>query len=85
MPSNPIKTKASGAASPEPGSDAALKKAVRATQPSRVGGGLLDPHMLWKSLPDAFKKLDPRWMIRNPVMFVVEVGYSAGRSPPGCG
>ena len=40
----------------------------------RVGGGLLDPHMLWKSLPDAFKKLDPRIQLRNPVMFVVEVG-----------
>ena len=40
----------------------------------RVGGGLLDPHMLWTSLPDAFKKLDPRVQIRNPVMFVVEVG-----------
>jgi K+-transporting ATPase ATPase B chain len=39
-----------------------------------VGGGLLDPHMLWTSLPDAFKKLDPRVQIRNPVMFVVEVG-----------
>ncbi len=23
---------------------------------------------------DAFRKLDPRWMIKNPVMFVVEVG-----------
>jgi K+-transporting ATPase ATPase B chain len=23
---------------------------------------------------DAFKKLDPRWMVRNPVMFIVEVG-----------
>src|SRR5580692_9417804 len=40
----------------------------------RVAGGFLDPHMLWKSLPDAFKKLDPRVQIRNPVMFVVEVG-----------
>jgi potassium-transporting ATPase ATP-binding subunit len=40
----------------------------------RVGGGFLDPHMLWTSLPDAFKKLDPRIQIRNPVMFVVEVG-----------
>src|ERR1700678_1378403 len=40
----------------------------------RVGGGFLDPHMLWKSLPDAFKKLDPRVQIKNPVMFVVEVG-----------
>ena len=26
----------------------------------RVGGGLLDPKMLWHSLPDASKKLDPR-------------------------
>src|SRR5215813_333171 len=42
--------------------------------PGRVGGGLLDPKILWKSLPDAFKKLDPRVQIRNPVMFVVEVG-----------
>jgi K+-transporting ATPase ATPase B chain len=23
---------------------------------------------------DAFRKLDPRWMLRNPVMFVVEIG-----------
>jgi potassium-transporting ATPase ATP-binding subunit len=40
----------------------------------RIGGGLLDPKMLWQSLPDAFKKLDPRVQLRNPVMFVVEVG-----------
>jgi K+-transporting ATPase ATPase B chain len=40
----------------------------------RIGGGLLDPKMLWKSTPDAFKKLDPRVQLRNPVMFVVEVG-----------
>jgi K+-transporting ATPase ATPase B chain len=41
---------------------------------ARLGGGLLDPKMLWKSLPDAVKKLDPRVQIKNPVMFVVEVG-----------
>jgi potassium-transporting ATPase ATP-binding subunit len=40
----------------------------------RIGGGLLDPRILWQSLPAAFKKLDPRVQIRNPVMFVVEVG-----------
>ncbi len=40
----------------------------------QIGGGLLDPKMLWKSTPDAFKKLDPRVQLRNPVMFVVEVG-----------
>ena len=27
-----------------------------------------------RALMDAFRKLDPRWMVRNPVMFVVEVG-----------
>ena len=42
--------------------------------PSRIGGGLLDPRMLWKSTPDAFRKLDPRVQLHNPVMFVVEVG-----------
>ncbi len=40
----------------------------------RVAGGLLDPRMLVTSLPDAVRKLDPRVMARNPVMFVVEVG-----------
>ena len=49
------------------------KKAARAQQ-GRIGGGLLDPKMLWKSTPDAFKKLDPRVQVKNPVMFVVEVG-----------
>jgi potassium-transporting ATPase ATP-binding subunit len=40
----------------------------------RIGSGLLDPVILWKSLPAAFKKLDPRVQVKNPVMFVVEVG-----------
>ncbi|HET9657110.1 MAG TPA: potassium-transporting ATPase subunit KdpB [Kineosporiaceae bacterium] len=42
--------------------------------PSRVGGGLLEPHMVWKSLPDAVAKLNPATLVRNPVMFIVEVG-----------
>jgi K+-transporting ATPase ATPase B chain len=37
-------------------------------------GGLLDPAMLVKSLPDALRKLDPRTLWRNPVMFIVEIG-----------
>jgi potassium-transporting ATPase ATP-binding subunit len=45
-----------------------------AMQQSRIGAGLLDPKMLWKSTPDAFKKLDPRVQFKNPVMFVVEIG-----------
>jgi K+-transporting ATPase ATPase B chain len=40
----------------------------------RIGGGLLDPKQLLKSFPDAVRKLDPRVMVKNPVMFVVEVG-----------
>jgi K+-transporting ATPase ATPase B chain len=40
----------------------------------RVSGGLLDPRQLWKSTPDALKKLDPRTLWRNPVMFIVELG-----------
>jgi len=52
----------------------------------KIGGGLLDPKMLWKSLPDAVKKLDPRVQLKNPVMFVVEIGaalttYTAITSP----
>ena len=27
-----------------------------------------------RAILDSFAKLDPRWMVRNPVMFVVEVG-----------
>ncbi|MFF1903377.1 potassium-transporting ATPase subunit KdpB [Kitasatospora sp. NPDC058218] len=45
-----------------------------AAAPHRVSGGLLDPKLIVSSLPDAVKKLDPRVMVKNPVMFVVEVG-----------
>jgi len=33
-----------------------------------------DRHIIQRAIIDAFKKLNPRWMIKNPVMFVVEVG-----------
>ena len=42
--------------------------------PHRASGGLLDPKLVLASLPDAVRKLDPRVMVKNPVMFVVEVG-----------
>lgn len=41
---------------------------------ARVGGGLFDLKQLITSLPDALRKLDPRVMIKSPVMFVVLVG-----------
>lgn len=40
----------------------------------KLQGGLLDPTLLLKSLPDALLKLDPRTLWRNPVMFIVEIG-----------
>ncbi|TGN72767.1 potassium-transporting ATPase subunit KdpB [Streptomyces bauhiniae] len=40
----------------------------------RVGAGLFDPRQLVRSLPDAFRKLDPRVMVKSPVMFVVWIG-----------
>ncbi|MFJ9724873.1 potassium-transporting ATPase subunit KdpB [Streptomyces sp. NPDC101209] len=40
----------------------------------RVGAGLFDPRQLLRSLPDALRKLDPRVMVKSPVMFVVWIG-----------
>ena len=40
----------------------------------RRHASLLDRAILLPAVWDSFRKLDPRWMARNPVMFVVEVG-----------
>ena len=34
---------------------------------------MTDPAILWPAIGQAFRKLDPRLMVRNPVMFVVEI------------
>ena len=62
------------------------RRTAAAAGPQKIGAGLLDPKMVWRSTPDAFKKLDPRVQLKNPVMFVVEVGatlttYTAITSP----
>jgi K+-transporting ATPase ATPase B chain len=54
--------------------DSAPSTQQKSAATNRVQGGLLDPKMLWKSLPDAFVKLDPRTLWHNPVMFIVEIG-----------
>ena len=36
---------------------------------------MLTPEILHQALIGSFKKLDPRYMIKNPVMFVVEIGF----------
>lgn len=43
----------------------------------RAPAGAFRPGQLWRSLPDAARKLDPRDQVRNPVMFVVWVGSVA--------
>ena len=51
--------------------------------PSTAGGShgpkarsrsMFDPAIMRRAVKDAIRKLDPRLMARNPVMFVVEVG-----------
>jgi K+-transporting ATPase ATPase B chain len=52
-----------------------LERPHAATQTRRaVGGGAFSAGQVWRSLPDALRKLDPRTQLRNPVMFVVWVG-----------
>jgi K+-transporting ATPase ATPase B chain len=38
---------------------------------------LFDRAIVVRAIGDSFKKLEPRWQARNPVMFVVEVGAAA--------
>ncbi|MER7054187.1 potassium-transporting ATPase subunit KdpB [Streptomyces sp. NPDC000351] len=40
----------------------------------RGGQGLFAPAQLARSVPEAFRKLDPRVMVKSPVMFVVWIG-----------
>ncbi|MEO3841709.1 potassium-transporting ATPase subunit KdpB [Streptomyces sp. B22F1] len=47
---------------------------VRHESGPRVGGGLFAPRQLLRSVPDALRKLDPRALVKSPVMFVVEIG-----------
>src|SRR3981081_130218 len=35
---------------------------------------IFDPTIIRRAIPDSFNKLDPRVQLKNPVMFVVEVG-----------
>ncbi|MDP9250516.1 MAG: hypothetical protein M3O78_04000, partial [Chloroflexota bacterium] len=49
-----------------------LRGAKPSGEPPRPRGAF-DPDLLRAAIPQAFRKLDPRRLIRNPVMFVVEV------------
>ncbi|MBO0794947.1 MAG: potassium-transporting ATPase subunit KdpB, partial [Ktedonobacteraceae bacterium] len=38
------------------------------------GSSIFNGAIMGRALVDALKKLDPRWQLKNPVMFVVEIG-----------
>jgi potassium-transporting ATPase ATP-binding subunit len=57
----------------QPGAIAGLGQSPSAPGPHR-GSSLFDRGILARASADAFRKLDPRVQIRNPVMFVVLVG-----------
>ena len=40
----------------------------------RAPGGLFEPAQLVQSFPEALRKLHPRALVKNPVLFVVSVG-----------
>ncbi|HVV13788.1 potassium-transporting ATPase subunit KdpB [Amycolatopsis sp.] len=50
------------------------EKPVATGEPARVGAGAFNVAQLWKSVPDALRKLNPKHQLHNPVMFVVWVG-----------
>ncbi|SHN30152.1 K+-transporting ATPase ATPase B chain [Streptomyces yunnanensis] len=72
----PVKPEESGPMSTATPTRAPQQDATSGQQPGdgRVGSGLFDPKQLLVSLPDALRKLNPRVMVKSPVMFVVEVG-----------
>ena len=48
---------------------------VKQWKTRRKGGlSIWDSTIIRRAIPDSFKKLDPRVQIKNPVMFVVEIG-----------
>jgi K+-transporting ATPase ATPase B chain len=48
--------------------------AAGAVRPKNAPRSLFDPAIIRRASVDAFRKLDPRLVAKNPVMFVVEVG-----------
>ena len=63
-----------------PSTSAALPPEHHEHRKKKSTAGVVEQKGLWntaiirQALIDAFRKLDPRWMVKNPVMFVVEVG-----------
>ena len=71
---------AAAALSAEPGGSSALPPEHHEHRKKKSTAGVVEQKSLWntaiisQALIGAFRKLDPRGMAKNPVMFVVEVG-----------
>ncbi len=48
--------------------------AIASARPKRQRSSVTDPELLIPAIGQSFVKLDPRAMVRNPVMFIVEIG-----------
>lgn len=52
-----------------------MNTAIKSTSSRTTSArSLFDPAILRRAVRESFGKLNPRLMVRNPVMFVVEVG-----------
>jgi K+-transporting ATPase ATPase B chain len=58
----------------EPATGSSNSPAVEGDGPEKKPGAAFSAAQLAEALPGAFRKLDPRQMVRTPVMFIVEAG-----------
>jgi K+-transporting ATPase ATPase B chain len=68
-----LETEAKLMAETEKGAGCSTSGGIAAASSTRKGAPQ-PPSLYWRAIIDALLKLDPRVMVRNPVMFVVEVG-----------
>jgi K+-transporting ATPase ATPase B chain len=54
--------------------EAEVKEVSEVKVRRRKDNSIFNGSIMRRALLDSFKKLDPRWQLKNPVMFVVEVG-----------
>jgi K+-transporting ATPase ATPase B chain len=75
LPSRPHVRSAVIEPAPEHGDDVVSGRIEHGTHRTRgQARPLFDPPIVRRAIVESFKKLDPRHQVRNPVMFVVEVG-----------
>ena len=59
---------------PDAGPDESIPSVSARPTLRRSSASMFDPSLMKRAVGDSFRKLDPRQMARNPVMFVVEIG-----------